>query len=459
LQFPDFALHLALYRDPSRSQKRESISIEVTMTHVTPTSTDPTPWYQDVTAYQWLVLVIASAGWVFDAFEGQIFNITRTDLLTDLLGVSSDHLDVKRWGDNFLGIFLVGGTLGGILFGSLADRWGRRPTMVLTILFYSIFSGLTYFAANLWQVAILRFLVAMGVGGEWSVAATLVSEVFPKRARANAGSIFHATSVFGTWLAALAGLWVGSQWRYAYLIGVGPALLTLWVRASLKEPDSWESAASQQKELGSFRELLGNPRWRGRALLGMSLAAVGLGTFWGVTVAGQDLTKELLLRSGVPAADATSRAKFAYGIVQAAGGGLGLLAFGPLAVRLGRRRAFAVMHLLAFLIVPVACYAPQNYPQMLVVLPIFGFLTLSIHAGYAIYFPELFPNHLRATGTGFCFNGGRLAAASVLLFSGWLKAQPGLDLRLAVTLVGILFLVGLIPLAFLPETKDQPLPE
>ncbi|MBI5758594.1 MAG: MFS transporter, partial [Planctomycetales bacterium] len=104
------------------------------------------PWYREVTAYQWLVLVIASAGWVFDAFEGQIFNITRTDLLTDLLGVSSDHPDVKRWGDIFLGVFLMGGTLGGILFGSLADRWGRRPTMVVTILFYSVFSGLTYFA-------------------------------------------------------------------------------------------------------------------------------------------------------------------------------------------------------------------------------------------------------------------------------------------------------------------------
>src|SRR5690606_20473329 len=121
--------------------------------------------------------------------------------------------------------------------------------------------------------------------------------------------------------------------------------------------------------------------------------------------------------------------KFAYGIVQAAGGGLGLLAFGPMAVRFGRKRAFYLMHLLAFLIVPVICYVPQTYGQMLALLPVFGFFTLSIHAGYAIYFPELFPNHLRATGTGFCFNGGRLLAASFLIFSGWLKSLPGMDLR------------------------------
>jgi hypothetical protein len=297
------------------------------------------------------------------------------------------------------------------------------------------------------------------VGGEWSVAAALVAEEFPNRARANAAAIFHATSVFGTWLAALAGLWVGSSWRFAYLIGVGPALLTLWVRSSVREPETWQSAASQSKQLGSFRELFGDPRWRTRAILGLCLAAIGLGTFWGVIVAGQDLTKELLLRGGMPEPEAASRAKVAYGIIQATGGGLGLLAFGPLAMRLGRRTAFALMHVLAFAIVPVACFVPQSYPQMLAILPVFGFLTLSVHAGYAIYFPELFPNHLRATGTGFCFNCGRLAAAAMLWFSGWLKARPGMDLRWAVTLLGLLFLVGLIPIAFLPETKDQPLPE
>ena len=132
-------------------------------------------------------------------------------------------------GDKFLAIFLVGGTVGGLLFGSLADKWGRRPTMAVTILMYSVFSGLTFFADNLWQVAALRFLVAMGVGGEWAVAASLVSEIFPHRARAHASGIFHATSVLGTWMATLAGMAVGAQWRYAYLLGIIPALLVLWV--------------------------------------------------------------------------------------------------------------------------------------------------------------------------------------------------------------------------------------
>ena len=440
------------------------------------------PWWKGVTRYQWMVLLIASAGWVFDVYEGQIFNLTRHDMLLDLLDGKED--EVQKYGDMFLGIFLLGGTAGGLLFGSLADRFGRRLVMVVTILMYSIFSGLTFFATELWHVAALRFFVAMGVGGEWAVAASLVSEVFPKRARAHASSIFHATSVPGTWIAAIAAIVVGTHWRYAYLIGVLPALLILWVRSSVKETDQWkkQKEGDSADKMGSFNDLLLNKRWAGRAIGGVLLAAVGLGTFWSVTVASQDLVRERLksqksfvdktvasamAESGKTEMTAEEKdevvnnaagnsAKFAYGLIQALGGGIGLVAFGPLCSRLGRKTTFIGFHVLAMIIVPITCYVPQTYAQLLCILPLYGFFTLGIHAGYAVYFPELFPTHLRATGTSFCFNGGRLLAVPVLLYSGTLKTA---NLPLGITMLSWLFALGIIVMLFLPETKGKELPE
>ncbi len=417
-------------------------------------------WYHGVTRYQWLVLIVASLGWVFDAFEGQLYNITRADMLPDLLHVGKDDVLVKLWGERFLGIFLIGGTVGGWLFSSMADRIGRKPVMALTILCYSIFSGITAFATEIWHVGALRFLVAMGVGGEWAVGAALVAEVFPKNARERAGGIFHATSVMGLWLATIASLAVGSQWRTAYLIGIVPALLVLWVRVSVKEPESWEEAKSTKSDrLGSFRELLGDARWRSRAIFGALLAMAGLATFWGVVVAGQDIAMDLLKRLGDP--DAASKSKVAFGFIQTAGAGLGMLAFGPLSARFGRRQTFLLMHLCALVMTPVVCWVPStlmSYGLLLCLLPIFGFFAQGIHAGYAVYFPELFPTHLRATGAGFCFNTGRILAAPVLIWlSAWMKSA--LDLRVAITALAGFFLLGIIALIFLPETRGEELPE
>jgi MFS family permease len=420
----------------------------------------PAKWYSSVTRYQWLVLVVASLGWAFDAFEGQLYTVTRDDLLQELLGPSRQG-ELGRWKDYFNGIFLLGSTLGGWVFASLADKWGRKPVMSLTILFYSVFSGLTYFADELWHVGALRFLVAMGVGGEWAVGAALVAEVFPNRARERAGGIFHATSVIGLWLATAAGIAVGTQWRYAYIVGVLPALLVLWVRVSIREPEAWLAAKNEgDKSLGSFRDLLGDPRWRARAIGGALLSMIGLATFWGVVVAGKDIASHVLKELHIEDAGA-EKAKIAFGYIQTTGAGIGMLAFGPLAARFGRRGTFACLHLGAFIMTMIVCWAPLHfgsYALLLALLPVFGFFAQGIHAGYAVYFPELFPTHLRATGAGFCFNTGRILAAPMLLWlSGWMKDEFGL--MKAIAMLGGLFLLGLLVLLFLPETKGKDLPE
>jgi MFS family permease len=431
------------------------------------THTDPQDaagkWYQGISRYQWLVLAIASAGWIFDVYEGQIFNTTRRSLLNELVQSSSPEekdATIKFLGDVFLGIFLAGGMVGGLLFGWLGDRWGRRRTMNLTILMYSIFSGLTYFATDLWQVGILRFLVSMGIGGEWAVAAALVSEVFPAKARAYASAIFHGSSTLGIWLAGIVSIAVGVHWRYAYLIGVLPALLVLWVRASIKETDAWKQSSLKDGERrGSFSELFLDPQWRTRTISGILLAAVGLATFWAVCVAGQDLARYVLEKNGRDTQQAEQSARFAYSIVQATGAGVGLIMFGPICQWLGRKRAFVTAHLLAVIIVPITCFVPQTYAQLLWLLPVYGACTTAMHAGYAVYFPELFPARIRALGASVCFNGGRIVAAVMLPVAGYLKGPSGLDLPVALSLLALTYLLGLIVLLFLPETRNQPLPE
>jgi len=421
------------------------------------------PWYAEVGRYQWLVLVIASLGWVFDVFEGQIFTLFKTPALAEVLGVAADNPQVDRYANLAFASFLVGGAVGGLLFGMLADRIGRRQSMVWSILTYSVFSGLHYFATTWWHIAILRFFVAMGVGGEWAIAAALVAEVFTGKARTAAGGIFHASSILGVILASVLGkyLTAASHWRIAFLLGLLPALLVIWVLVSLKESERWQAVREKRSadagaQRGSLRELLGDPRWRKRALVGFGLAAVGLSTYWGIIGWAPELAGQAL---GPQASDAERRAagSTAYLIMSVAGALVGQLAFPPITMRLGRRVTFACYHLGALVMVPVAYLVPWTYWEAVVCLSAMAFFAAGMHSGYAIYFPEMFPTRLRATGASFCFNVGRLGSAVLLLVRGELRSVLGF--HWAVASMSLLFLVGLLLLWIAPETRNKELPE
>jgi MFS family permease len=422
-------------------------------------------WYEGITGYQWLVLVIACLGWIFDVFEGQIFAVFKTPALADLLGVSEQDPLVDWFGNVGFASFLIGGAAGGLLFGVLADRFGRRQMMVWSILTYSIFSGLHYFAQNPWHIVMLRFLVAMGVAGEWAIAASLVAEVFPKKARAAAGGIFHASSVIGAALGAGMGVYMvkASDWRWAFVIGVLPALLVVWVLVSIKESEKWQTAtggsqdeSKPKQKGGSLRELLGVAQWRNRALIGLGLASVGLGTYWAIYAWGPELVREVL-QGQVPDEEARSAASFVYLIMNITGGFAGLLLFAPITMLTNRRIAFAFYHIGALVVVPITFLGASTYNQTLLLLPVTAFFVVGMHAGYAIYFPELFPTRLRATGASFCFNVGRFVSAIMLLLRGQLRDLIGL--RWAVSAMALLFVVGLLLLLVAPETKDTELPE
>ena len=462
-------------------------------------------WYEGISRYQWLVLISASLGWIFDVFEGQIFVASMREAMPSLTEKGDP---VATYNNIALAAFLLGGAVGGIVFGMLSDRIGRKKTMSITIIFYSLFTCLSAFSTEWWHLAAFRFLVAMGVGGEWAVASSLIAEVFPKRSRAQMSSIFHSSSVFGTYLAIAAGAFlIGNEsvktwaetsspewmremwdpstlpWRIGFALGVLPALLIIWIRVSLKEPESWVEARSRAagqktEKLGAFWDLFSTEFRRG-TLMGLVLAAVGMATFWGAHIYGKDVfleAKQFELAAAndidldalsddektealKPFASELKQSEMWGMFLVATGGGIGLVSFGFVSQRIGRRRAFVAYHIGGFVMAAVVFLLLNSSAMLLVALPVFGFLTLGMHAGYAVYFPELFPTRLRGTGAGFCFNGGRIIAAPVLILRGVLRD----DYQWSMSEVGIalsaLFLVGAYVAMHGPETRDQDLME
>ncbi len=474
------------------------------MTDAAPQHPDAEPWYAGVTRYQWLVLVIASLGWVFDTFEGQIFVASMSEAIPSLVPGGTPASRISFYNNAALAAFLVGGAVGGILFGMMSDRVGRKRTLSYTILFYSAFTCLSALSQTWWHLAALRFLVALGVGGEWAVAGTLVAESFPRRARAHVGSLFHASSVLGAYLAVAAGAllignpavaswarqpglqWLGRYvdpatlpWRLGFAVGVAPALLIVWIRLSLREGDAWEAASRRtgggSPRLGAVGDLFRGDLARS-TFVGVALAAVGLATFWSVHIYGKDVLRAAIERryllddagsgsklpptpeAAAERAASLKRWEMVGMFLVTTGGGLGLAAFGPICERLGRRGAFLAFHLGGFAAAALFFGQPiQNVTLVCVALPAFGFLTLGMHAGYAVYFPELYPTRLRGTGAGFCFNGGRLLAAPMMLANGWLQDRWNLSQFDAAARCSTLFLVGAMLLALAPETKNREL--
>jgi MFS family permease len=276
------------------------------------------PWYRLLNRYHWFVLVVAALGWLFDTMDQQLFNLARAPAMRELLapspGVAAKKADLDFYGPLATSIFLIGWATGGLAFGVLGDRIGRAKTMLLTILIYSIFTGLSAFSVGFWDFALWRFLTGLGVGGEFAVGVALVAEVMPERARARALGLLQALSAVGNISAALIAIGLGeyeqrgvigtwelwgfkmSAWRLMFLIGTLPALLAILIRQRLKEPERWQSMAhgGVARQAGSYRELFGFPRWRRHALLGMLLASSGIIGLWGIGFFSFELNRSVL---------------------------------------------------------------------------------------------------------------------------------------------------------------------
>lgn len=441
----------------------------------------PTPWWKELNGYHWFVLVVAALGWLFDCLDQQLFNLARKPALEELLPAGAN---VTSYGYYVTGVFLAGWGTGGLLFGVLGDRIGRARTMVITILIYSLCTGLSALSKGVWDFALYRFLTGLGVGGEFAVGVALVAEVMPDRARTPALGLLQGLSALGNVSAAIIGLSlgkleasgaIGSAWRWMFVVGTLPALLALVIRMRLKEPERWTAARERSRQtgsnqLGSYRVLFGNPRWRRHALVGLGLASAGIIGLWGIGVFSNDLVRSVLRTSfeaqGYTGAELNGKLTFWSSVnlfMFNVGAFLGILAFTRVARTIGRKKAFAISFVLALVSTLAVFGLLRTSSQVFWMVPIMGFCQLSLFGGYAIYFPELFPTSLRSTGTSFCYNAGRFIAAAGTVVQGNMAAKLAQNsedtLRHTGMVACAIFLIGLLVLPFAPETKDQPLPE
>lgn len=444
-----------------------------------------TPWYKLLNSYHWLVLVVASLGWLFDTMDQQLFNLARRPAITQLLGVQAGDPSAAGRIAEFSGyatmIFMVGWATGGVFFGILGDRIGRAKTMIVTILLYSFFTGLSALSTGVWDFSFYRFLTGLGVGGQFAVGVALVAEVVPAAARPFALGTLQATSAIGNMMAALIGIGLGkleqsgaidSAWRSMFLVGALPALLAIVVFRRLKEPEQWTAAraAAGSKGLGSMGELFQDARWRRNAWVGMLLAFAGVVGLWGIGFFSFDLISSVLDKTfraqGLPEAEIAGRKTMWTGItslLQNLGGFFGVYAFTYLTAITGRKKAFAVAFVLAMGTTAFTFWNLRDFTGIFWMIPMMGFSQLMLFGGYAIYLPELFPTRLRSTGTSFCYNVGRFVAALGPLLLGLLTSRVYAGypepMRYAGVTMCAVFLVGLAALPFAPETKDRPLPE
>lgn len=438
-------------------------------------------WYQGLDRYCWIVLIIAALGWLFDTMDQNLFNLVRAPSLKDLLagqyGLSGQALSdaVKDKGGLITSIFLIGWSVGGFIFGILGDRIGRTGTMILTILIYATFTGLSGapFVQHWETYAFMRFMTAVGVGGEWAAGAALVAEVFPSRSRPMALGLLQALSAVGNMMASVITLALGNlenNWRLAYFIGAVPALLVLWIRRSVREPEQWHEAKSLGQELGNITELFRHPVLRRNTLTGILLGTAGVGAVWGIAFFSTDLVRSELLTAQLSAEQIGQQVSLMF-FLQNLGAFFGMYLFAAFSERTSRKTAFYLWFGLAWASVllffwGVGGSGGDAFSRAAILAPVMGFCTLGPFSGFTVYFPELFPTRLRTTGCGFCYNAARIVAALAPGALGALAAHfskmPGAvggGLPMAATCVTVVYLLGFIGTAIGPETKGKPLPD
>jgi MFS family permease len=408
-------------------------------------------------------------GWTLDGMDSFIYALVLVPSLRDLLprsGITATKGNIGYYGGLLFALFLIGWGLA-FLWGPVGDKFGRVRTLMLTVVWYSVFTFLSALVTNVWQLAVLRLLAGIGIGGEWAMAGTFVAEEWPENRRRAGAGYMHTGYYVGIFLAALANYVVGTHfghnaWRVMFAVGGLPALVLAWVRHGVTEPERWRQKAGIVRTGQVWRpfSVLFSSVWRRRTILNSLLMLASISGLWAGTVyvpAAVTALAEAAGRAGPQAAQLASRATMLVAFATI----LGCLAMPWLAERLGRRGALAFYFTLMMIFIvltfaKVFYLGPTALPWFFVCLFFLG-LGGANFAVYTLWLPEQYLTECRATAFAFCTSFARFGGAGITFLVGAGVQHFG-SLGIPVALTSIAFAMGLLLLPFGVETRGQSLP-
>jgi MFS family permease len=433
------------------------------------------PWYRSLNRSQWNTLIASNLGWMFDGYETFALVMAVGAALRQLLD-PSQYGQIPVYAGTLIAVTLLGWGIGGLVGGVLTDYLGRKRTMMLAIISYSVMTGLSAFAWDWMSFAVLRFMVGLAIGSEWVTGASIVAELWPDKVRGRGVGLMQSGLGIGFFLASFAWLFIGalgpSSWRYMFLIGVLPALLTVWVRRSIPESERWErvndqrQAAVERRRSGAalgaqdaalarftVADLFVEPETRRRVLLGLVMSFATTLAFWGIGAWIPPYMAAVAAKAGLNGQEWAS-----YGGMALNGTAVfGYAGFGFLADAYGRKPVTMFYVAAAFLSVPLLFFWAQDLTVILLCAALCGAFVSGQYTWMAAWLPELFPTRMRATAAGFIFNTPRLVAWLGPILSGWLTTQAG-GLSQAAMLIALIYIPSIAAAVFLPETNGKGLP-
>ena len=430
------------------------------MTHATGTAR-PTP----LTPNQIRGFIAAWAGWALDGMDSFIYSLVLVPALTELLprsGIAATPGNIGFYGSVLFALFLIGWGLS-MIWGPVADRFGRVRTLMLTILCYSVFTFLCGLATTIWQLAIFRILAGIGIGGEWSMGGTFVAEEWPEDRRKMGAGYMHTGYYFGFFLAAIANYSIGARygWRWMFVVGGAPALLVTFIRYGVRESAAWRERVAEAHRPAmreAFAKLFSSTYAR-RTWLNSLYLLVSIVGLWAGSVYVPTSVREIALREGRTAADAIRLASYGT-MLLSVGTILGCVVLPPLAESLGRRVTLGLYFAVMFFSIAVGFgyvfYLPHALAPFMAVLFFLGVGGANF-AMYTLWLPEQYSTECRASAFAFTTSVGRFAGAGITFLVGAGVAHFH-TIGTPVALTSVAFLIGLLLLPFGEETRGKSLP-